>query len=282
MAEAMGKIIRALRRERGLTQEELAGRIGVTAQAISKWENETGLPDISQVVPLATELGVRTDVLFGLDPQDAETAVQKAAALEKEKNYSAEQSAALWKDMLKQYPKCAAVRYRLAGAHLKLQSYRDAAAQFERILEESTDEVLRMRTLDMLCFCYNRLSDGENAVRIAEMCPPPHINRLSLLAKIDGYERHNEVNAELLTFCLREICWCVRRMDYPNDTDRLAALSRVLQILTLFADMRDPQMKRQYEEIEKECGESGLAGLRDHSIREIPRPEVRGRSPRRE
>ncbi len=92
-------------RERGLTQEELAGRIGVTAQAISKWENETGLPDISQIVPLATELGVRTDVLFGLDPQDAETAVQKAAVLEKEKNYSAEQSAALWKDMLKQYPK---------------------------------------------------------------------------------------------------------------------------------------------------------------------------------
>ena len=47
MADTMGKIIRALRRERGLTQEELAGRIGVTAQAISKWENETGLPDIS-------------------------------------------------------------------------------------------------------------------------------------------------------------------------------------------------------------------------------------------
>ena len=103
--KVIGKQIRKYRNEKGYTQEQLGRLLGVSTQAISKWENETGLPDISQIVPLATELGVRTDVLFGLDPQDAETAVQKAAALEKEKNYSAEQSAALWKDMLKQYPK---------------------------------------------------------------------------------------------------------------------------------------------------------------------------------
>ena len=66
MKETMGQIIKRLRKERGFTQEELAEQIGVTFQAVSKWENDTGMPDISQVVPLATVFDVSTDVLFGL------------------------------------------------------------------------------------------------------------------------------------------------------------------------------------------------------------------------
>ena len=63
----MGQIIKKLRKEHGFTQEELAERIGVTYQAVSKWENDTGMPDISQIVPLASVFDVSTDVLFGID-----------------------------------------------------------------------------------------------------------------------------------------------------------------------------------------------------------------------
>ena len=66
MKETMGQIIRRLRKERNLTQEELAEQLGVTFQAISKWENDSGMPDISQIVPLATIFNVSTDVLFGI------------------------------------------------------------------------------------------------------------------------------------------------------------------------------------------------------------------------
>lgn len=65
MKETMGQIIRRLRKERNLTQEELAEQLGVTFQAVSKWENDSGMPDISQVVPIAHVFGVSTDVLFG-------------------------------------------------------------------------------------------------------------------------------------------------------------------------------------------------------------------------
>ena len=66
MNKTIGQIIRELRLERNITQEELAELISVTPQAISKWEREVGYPDITQVVPLANVFGVSTDVLFGM------------------------------------------------------------------------------------------------------------------------------------------------------------------------------------------------------------------------
>ncbi len=84
MQETMGQIIKRLRKERNFTQEELAEQLGVTFQAVSKWENDAGLPDISQVVPLATVFGVSTDVLFGLygknNAEEAEKLISAARA----------------------------------------------------------------------------------------------------------------------------------------------------------------------------------------------------------
>ena len=75
MSETMGQIIRRLRKERNLTQEELAQQLNVTFQAVSRWENGTGMPDISQIVPLSNVFGVTTDVLFGKDGTDGEEAI---------------------------------------------------------------------------------------------------------------------------------------------------------------------------------------------------------------
>lgn len=71
MSQSIGKIIKALRKERNFTQEELAEQLNVTPQAVSKWENETGMPDISQIIPLASVFGVSTDVLFGIEGMSA-------------------------------------------------------------------------------------------------------------------------------------------------------------------------------------------------------------------
>lgn len=65
--ESIGNNIKSIRKKIGLTQEELALQIGVTPQAISRWENGTGLPDVSLIVPLAKALSVSTDKLFGVE-----------------------------------------------------------------------------------------------------------------------------------------------------------------------------------------------------------------------
>ena len=68
MGMTIGQNIRQLRKEREMTQDELAAEIGVTPQAISKWEKDTGLPDIRQIIPLANVFRVSTDVLLGVEP----------------------------------------------------------------------------------------------------------------------------------------------------------------------------------------------------------------------
>ena len=70
MSLTIGSIIKKLRKERNLTQEELAEQLNITYQAVSKWENETGMPDISQIIPLANVFGVSTDILFGTSSQN--------------------------------------------------------------------------------------------------------------------------------------------------------------------------------------------------------------------
>lgn len=61
----------ALRKERNLTQEELANKIGVTPQSVSKWETGQSMPDINLLIPLADFFEVSIDYLLGrIDNQD--------------------------------------------------------------------------------------------------------------------------------------------------------------------------------------------------------------------
>ena len=66
--QTMGKRISDLRKSKGMTQEQLAQQVGVTAQAVSKWENDLSCPDISILPQLAEALGVTTDELLGRTP----------------------------------------------------------------------------------------------------------------------------------------------------------------------------------------------------------------------
>ena len=65
MNETMGEIILRLRREKGLTQEQLASALGISYQAVSKWETGNSCPDITALPLLAELFGVSIDALFG-------------------------------------------------------------------------------------------------------------------------------------------------------------------------------------------------------------------------
>ncbi|MGI5874071.1 MAG: helix-turn-helix domain-containing protein [Bacillota bacterium] len=62
--QTMGKIIAARRKEMGMTQAELAGKMGVTDKAVSKWERDLSYPDITSVPKLAETLDVSVEELM--------------------------------------------------------------------------------------------------------------------------------------------------------------------------------------------------------------------------
>ena len=64
MENTIGKRIAALRREKGLKQEDLAQVLDVSSQAVSKWENDQSCPDIGLLPKLAKLLGVTVDTLL--------------------------------------------------------------------------------------------------------------------------------------------------------------------------------------------------------------------------
>jgi len=88
----LGRNISDLRRQRGMTQEALAAALGVTAAAVSKWENGNTLPDVLMLSALADYFAVTTDELLGRAKTlhfaviAAQTPVlgQKAAAIARE------------------------------------------------------------------------------------------------------------------------------------------------------------------------------------------------------
>lgn len=82
MNTTLGKRIAALRHEKELKQDELAEKLGVSAQAVSKWENDQTCPDISLLPLLAKTLGVSVDELLS-GKQENTPAVQIVPADER-------------------------------------------------------------------------------------------------------------------------------------------------------------------------------------------------------
>ncbi len=67
MEQTLGKRIVSHRKRMGLTQDQLAEKLGITAQAVSKWENDQSCPDITMLPRLAEIFGTTSDALLGMD-----------------------------------------------------------------------------------------------------------------------------------------------------------------------------------------------------------------------
>ena len=82
--EKIGNFILELRKEKNMTQQELADKIGVTDKAISKWENGRGMPDLSLMKPLCKELGITINELISgerIDKKEYQEKLEEQARL---------------------------------------------------------------------------------------------------------------------------------------------------------------------------------------------------------
>lgn len=152
----IGAVIKNHRKMQGLTQEEMANRLGVTASAVNKWENGASLPDVTMLAPIARLLGITVDTLLSfrehLTEQEQRDKVQTLWNLLNGGNY--DEAYAFAVTNAEEYPNCHSLALWLAQA---LETY------YMVMPVHCTEEADRF-----ISDCYNRaLTSEEESVRIA-------------------------------------------------------------------------------------------------------------------
>lgn len=121
----IGGTISALRKARGLTQEQLAQRLGVSAPAVSKWETDNSYPDITLLCPLARALDTTVDTLLQFHPTLSEEAATEqlndVMDLAMKQDLTGAQNRL--EELLLQYPGCAPLQYMAAVAYQSFEMF---------------------------------------------------------------------------------------------------------------------------------------------------------------
>lgn len=173
----IGEVIRTYRKSRNLTQEEMARRLGVTAPAVNKWENNVSLPDITLLAPIARVLETTPDTLLSFREELAQEEV-RAIVLEAEGKFQKSSFAEAFdfcRKKICQYPGCSRLILHLAmtldGWRIlkgtsdpeKMKEYdREILGWYKQALE-SEDSEIRERAADALFSYYYRNEDYEKA-----------------------------------------------------------------------------------------------------------------------
>ena len=162
MTITLNEQLKNLRKRKGNTQEELASFLGVTVQAVSKWERGEGYPDIIFLPALAAYYDVTVDDLLGVNEAAKETKFKeyKVKQAELANLGKTEERIALAREAIKEFPNnleaVAQLMYALASESYS-KNYDEIIECGEKILARSTDTHLRDSAIQILCFCYTGL-----------------------------------------------------------------------------------------------------------------------------
>lgn len=77
---SFGENLRLMRKTRNLTQEQFAEALGVSRQAVSKWEADSGYPETEKLIAISRELGVSVDKLLDIEPEQDQTKSEASSA----------------------------------------------------------------------------------------------------------------------------------------------------------------------------------------------------------
>ncbi|MBQ7902058.1 MAG: helix-turn-helix domain-containing protein [Clostridia bacterium] len=205
MAIDIGSKIRQLRRHNGVTQEVLGEYLGLTAQAVSRWESGICCPDIELLPGLAEFFGVTTDELLGIDrtksPQKIKEYLSTAEKLSELGKFG--EIIALMRGALEQYPNSAELRLALAEALVSDESGTgvNEACEICRLLLKNPRNTERQRgeARRILCIAYTfRLKNEEKTQEVInDMADWNYSRELFAARYLTGKKAHEQMTANL-------------------------------------------------------------------------------------
>ena len=196
----IGKKIKQMRRERDLTQEEVAAHLGVSFQSISKWERGDGYPDITMLPALANYFKVSIDELLGMSELEMREKYLEINQIWTENNKAGKHAdnVALMRASLKTFPNDALLLVQLSTSlekiegsdEEKMKNLRESIAVQEQILRYGEDSEVRGATMFNICFAYRKAGEPEKALEQAKKLPNLYKARENALVYfLQGEER---------------------------------------------------------------------------------------------
>lgn len=202
----IGNKIRELRKQRGITQEQLAESIGISFQAVSKWENNIALPDITLVPVLASYFGVSMDELFDFNLKEIEHAVRiitEKAYQYRESNPA--ESRRILEEGLKKYPENDILLNNLLYVLDYSVKPNETIAIASKLIEKTNQNDVKYDALRFLAYAYKAKGDLESAEAAIEQIPEIYFTKLTekayLLsgkAKFEAAEKQKWISFENL------------------------------------------------------------------------------------
>ena len=239
----IGAIIKKLRAENNITQDTLANALGVTPQAISRWESESGYPDIELLPILADFFSVSTDELLGYKLSERE---QELADIKKEMERlaqvgSVEERMAYARNAYARYPNDYEVRYNLAVClyHVWDKTHDEALfGEIESLVgtvaNECDDEDTRYTAINMLITLYGEVNQSEKAKEwVNRLTPMKYCRETALSCGIgDGnteFYKQDEIDklTDALGIAIRNLAI---DDELPNDS---STWNRKIEMLTI-------------------------------------------------
>ena len=202
--------LRSLRKSRDLTQEDVAGMLGVTPQSVSKWERGDTYPDITMLPSLANLFNTSVDALIGMDRiNDAE---RKRELFRQGHGYIREWNFAsaieLYSEALRLSPQDEDIMSDLAMA-LALSGEQSEIVKAKKLCEEilagSAGRKVHHTTRAALCFIYLKAGDREMADKTARGLPHVRESREIVLAEIARNPDTSAMNAYLRYIAIGEM-----------------------------------------------------------------------------
>lgn len=230
MTVKIGAIIKKLRAENNITQDTLANALGVTPQAISRWESESGYPDIELLPMLADFFAVSTDELLGykVSEREAELARIKTEMDRLSEVGTVEERLAFARKANVLYPADFEIKkdlacciYNIWDDNRDINLFSEIEHLCSSVVAECRDENIRYDAIELLINIYGDIGQSEKALHAANMLTPMKYCRESALASGIGdgnTEFYKQDEIDKLTDALGiAICNLVLDDELPND-----------------------------------------------------------------
>ena len=200
----LGEKIKTLRKQKNISQEVLAQYLGVTFQAVSKWENGTTMPDVATIPAIASFFGVSTDELFDFNLYETEKQVEAICLEAYEYRFTdPARSEKILRDGLQRFPGNDIILNNL----LYTMDYTDRADEVitlcKALMESTRDDSVKYDACRILASCYKENGHDELVKPTLEIIPEIYFTKLELMATLlegeDAYEaaqKQKNISAE--------------------------------------------------------------------------------------